>query len=144
MNSQMASENEAIQEAICLCQDSYCDKMPWPKGVHLGEKRVYFILQFFSPLLTAPHGFLSLISYTIQDHVPGVGRNETWDCSRWAGPFHINRQSKKCPHEIEQISLVDWNWRAFGVNVETQCSGNSLESSSVTLARTPSNRTYGA
>ena len=38
----------------------------------------------------------------------------------------------------------DWNWRALVDNVETLNSGNSLESISLTLERTPSNGGYRA
>lgn len=43
----------------------------------------------------------------------------------------------------ERVLRDNWNWGAFLGNIETQCSGNSVESIRVTLAKSPSNEEYG-
>ena len=44
----------------------------------------------------------------------------------------------------EKMGRNDWNWGAFGGNVEIQCSGHFLEPTDVNPRRTPSNGGYGA
>lgn len=46
--------------------------------------------------------------------------------------------------EGESTGRDDVNWGPLGNDVETQCRKNTLESISVTLAKCPSNESYGA
>lgn len=56
-----------------------------------------------APYWLGPHGLLSELSYTIQDHKQG------WELhhSQWARPSHINHWSSKWPPAFLQASLIE-------------------------------------